>query len=92
MPSFFTYGIEQFGTKRHMFENNFRVDKESYDYTVRWNAFKRMTTDYQRLEETPCSTILPQEPIDWNDSRAAAGSNQVIRTHVGITTFISCPV
>lgn len=47
-----TYCIEQFGTGRCMFESNFPVDKESFSYTVLWNAFKRMTKDYSESERS----------------------------------------
>ena len=33
-----------------MFESNFPVDKASYSYTVLWNAFKRMTSDFSKGE------------------------------------------
>ena len=35
--------IAAFGTRRCMFESNFPVDKQSCDYAVLWNAFKRIT-------------------------------------------------
>jgi predicted TIM-barrel fold metal-dependent hydrolase len=47
-----SYCIEQFGTDRCMFESNFPVDKESFSYTVLWNAFKRMTKDYSDSERS----------------------------------------
>lgn len=47
---FITYCIEQFGTGRCMFESNWPVDKESFSYTVLWNAFKRMTVDFSESE------------------------------------------
>ena len=50
MAPYFTWCIEKFGTKRCMFESNFPVDRESYSYTVIWNAFKRITKDFS-LEE-----------------------------------------
>jgi predicted TIM-barrel fold metal-dependent hydrolase len=34
-----------------MFESNFPVDKGSCDYTVLWNAFKRMTMDASATEK-----------------------------------------
>jgi predicted TIM-barrel fold metal-dependent hydrolase len=42
--------IEQFGPSRCMFESNFPVDKVSYSYTVMYNAFKRLTTQYSAPE------------------------------------------
>jgi L-fuconolactonase len=47
---YFLYCIEQFGANRCMFESNFPVDKESYSYTVIWNAFKRLTKDFSPAE------------------------------------------
>jgi predicted TIM-barrel fold metal-dependent hydrolase len=46
------YSIDQFGTDRCMFESNFPVDKESFSYTVLWNAFKRMTKNYSESERS----------------------------------------
>jgi predicted TIM-barrel fold metal-dependent hydrolase len=43
--------IETFGSERCMFESNFPVDKGSCDYTVLWNAFKRMTMDASATEK-----------------------------------------
>ncbi len=42
--------IDRLGTGRCMFESNFPVDKESYSYTVIWNAFKRLTRDFSPSE------------------------------------------
>ena len=42
--------IEQFGVDRCMFESNFPVDRQSFDYTVCWNAFIRMTEDFSQSE------------------------------------------
>lgn len=42
--------IEDFGTKRCMFESNFPVDKACYSYTTLWNAFKRMTASFSAEE------------------------------------------
>jgi predicted TIM-barrel fold metal-dependent hydrolase len=44
------YCIEQFSPDRCMFESNFPVDKVSYSYTVMYNAFKRLTTQYSAPE------------------------------------------
>jgi L-fuconolactonase len=40
---FLETGIEAFGPGRGMYEINFPVDKQSYDYTACWNAFKRIS-------------------------------------------------
>lgn len=37
--------IEQFGAARCMFESNFPVDGEVFNYVAVWNAYKRMTAD-----------------------------------------------
>ena len=37
--------IDTFGAERCMFESNFPVDKVGVDYTVLWNAFKKMSAD-----------------------------------------------
>ena len=47
---YFEYMIEKFGVERCMFESNFPVDKLSCDYTVLWNSFKRMTSDFSASE------------------------------------------
>ena len=44
------YCIEQFGPDRCMFESNFPVDKVSYSYSVMYNAFKRLSSDYSTDE------------------------------------------
>jgi predicted TIM-barrel fold metal-dependent hydrolase len=41
MEPYFSFCIDAFGVRRCMFESNFPVDRESYSYTVLWNAFKR---------------------------------------------------
>jgi L-fuconolactonase len=43
--------IEAFGVDRCMFESNFPVDKISCDYTVLWNAFKRLSANYSAAEK-----------------------------------------
>ena len=43
---YYEYAIEQFGVARCMFESNFPVDKVSCSYTVLWNSFKRLTSNY----------------------------------------------
>jgi L-fuconolactonase len=52
MAPFMTYGIEQFGPNRCMFESNFPVDKVSYSYTVLYNAFKRLSMGYSAAERS----------------------------------------
>ena len=42
--------IDAFGPTRCMFESNFPVDKASCSYTVLWNAFKRLTSDFPPAE------------------------------------------
>ena len=50
MKPLIDYCIDQFGPNRCMFESNFPVDKVSYSYTVMYNAFKRLTTQYSAAE------------------------------------------
>lgn len=50
MAPYYLHCIEQFGVKRCMFESNFPPDKESYSYTVLWNAFKRITKGFSNAE------------------------------------------
>ena len=67
--------IELFGPDRCMFESNFPVDKQYYNYTTVWNAFKRITAAFGATErnalfsetaiecyglELPSSTIDPR--------------------------------
>jgi L-fuconolactonase len=47
---YFEFCIEAFGPARCMFESNYPVDKASYSYTVLWNAFKLMTSQYSASE------------------------------------------
>jgi len=42
LSPYITFCIDIFGVQRCMFESNFPMDKESYSYTVLWNAFKRI--------------------------------------------------
>ncbi|MGH7118007.1 MAG: amidohydrolase family protein [Acetobacteraceae bacterium] len=42
--------IELFGPKRCMFESNFPVDKQFYNYKSVWNAFKRVTAAFSPEE------------------------------------------
>ena len=48
---YYEYCIEKFGADRCMFESNFPVDKQSYSYTVCWNAFKRLTREFSAAEQ-----------------------------------------
>jgi predicted TIM-barrel fold metal-dependent hydrolase len=48
---FFEYCIEQFGPERCMFESNFPPDRESVDYHVVWNAFKRIAAPYTEAQK-----------------------------------------
>lgn len=48
---YYLYCIEKFGAGRCMFESNFPVDKQSYSYTVCWNAFKRLARDFSATEQ-----------------------------------------
>ena len=50
MTRYFDTCIEQFGPARCMFESNFPVDKASCNYTVLWNAFKRVASTYTEAE------------------------------------------
>ncbi|QQS14919.1 MAG: amidohydrolase family protein [Rhodospirillales bacterium] len=44
--------IEAFGADRCMFESNFPVDKITCNYTVQWNAFKRLAAGASTAEKT----------------------------------------
>ena len=46
----FEYCIGTFGPSRCMFESNFPPDRESVDYPVLWNAFKRVAAQYSAAE------------------------------------------
>ncbi len=48
---YYLYCIERFGANRCMFESNFPVDRQSYSYTVCWNAFKRLARDFSATEQ-----------------------------------------
>ena len=48
---YLNFCIEQFGTKRCMFESNFPVDKISCSYNVLWNSFKRITQSFSDEEK-----------------------------------------
>jgi len=45
-----TYGIEQFGPDRCMFESNFPPDKVSFSHHILFNAFKRLSQGYSAAE------------------------------------------
>ncbi|WP_134325225.1 amidohydrolase family protein [Cumulibacter soli] len=47
----FAYIIEKFGVERCMFESNFPVDRESTNYVILWNAFKKMVADASASEK-----------------------------------------
>lgn len=51
MAPYYLYCIELFGPDRCMFESNFPVDKQSCSYTVLWNAFKRIVSDFSASEK-----------------------------------------
>ncbi|SHH20728.1 Predicted metal-dependent hydrolase, TIM-barrel fold [Pollutimonas bauzanensis] len=42
--------LELFGAGRCMFESNFPVDKGSFDYSILWNAFKRLAAGASATE------------------------------------------
>ena len=48
---YYTHTIEIFGADRCMFESNFPVDKQSISYHVLWNAFKKMTKDFNEEDK-----------------------------------------
>jgi L-fuconolactonase len=50
MAPYFSWCIERFGTSRCMFESNFPMDKQSYSYTVLWNAFKLFSRNFSPTE------------------------------------------
>jgi len=52
MGPYYRACIELFGAERCMFESNFPVDRASCSYTVLWNAFKRLSTDYSPDERS----------------------------------------
>ncbi|HKA44368.1 MAG TPA: amidohydrolase family protein [Burkholderiales bacterium] len=47
----FAHCIDKFGPARCMFESNFPPDRESVDYPVLWNAFKRVASRYSTDEK-----------------------------------------
>jgi predicted TIM-barrel fold metal-dependent hydrolase len=48
MEPFISYCIDHFGPDRCMFESNFPVDKVSFSYQVMYNAFKKITSDFDQ--------------------------------------------
>ena len=50
MAPYYHTCIENFGTRRCMFESNFPVDRASCSYTLLWNAFKRVSSGYSVSE------------------------------------------
>ena len=48
---YYLHAIDCFGPDRCMFESNFPVDKLSVSYAVIWNAFKKMTIDFNEDEK-----------------------------------------
>jgi predicted TIM-barrel fold metal-dependent hydrolase len=47
---YFHYCIDTFGPARCMFESNFPPDRESVDFPIVWNAFKRVASAYTTQE------------------------------------------
>ena len=47
----FAHCIDEFGPGRCMFESNFPPDRQSVDYPVIWNAFKRIAAGYSADEK-----------------------------------------
>jgi predicted TIM-barrel fold metal-dependent hydrolase len=45
------FAVEQFGTKRCMFESNFPFDDHLCDYATLWNTFKRIAADASETEK-----------------------------------------
>jgi predicted TIM-barrel fold metal-dependent hydrolase len=50
MSPYYMWCIDQFGPYRCMFESNFPVDKQSYSYSILWNAFKLMSKGFSATE------------------------------------------
>lgn len=48
---FIQFCIDQFGPERCMFESNFPPDRESADFHIIWNAFKRIASIYSEEEK-----------------------------------------
>lgn len=47
----FKFCIDQFGPDRCMFESNFPPDRDSVDFHIMWNAFKRIASEYSEDEK-----------------------------------------
>ncbi|SHN16543.1 amidohydrolase family protein [Roseibium suaedae] len=47
---YFSACLECFGPQRAMFESNFPVDKGQFAYRTLWNAFKRLSADFDQSE------------------------------------------
>ncbi|MGZ5151590.1 MAG: amidohydrolase family protein [Burkholderiales bacterium] len=47
----FDHCIDKFGPERCMFESNFPPDRDSVDYPIIWNAFKRVAAAYSTDEK-----------------------------------------
>ena len=47
---YFRFCIDTFGAARCMFESNFPPDRESVDFPIVWNAFKRVASAYSADE------------------------------------------
>ncbi|MFC1917910.1 amidohydrolase family protein [Chloroflexota bacterium] len=47
---YYLWCIEQLGVKRCMFASNFPVDRNSYSYTILWNAFKHISRRFSPQE------------------------------------------
>jgi predicted TIM-barrel fold metal-dependent hydrolase len=47
----FAHCIDKFGPERCMFESNFPPDRDSVDYPIIWNAFKRIASKYSADEK-----------------------------------------
>ncbi len=48
---YYHFTIDSFGPDRCMFESNFPVEKHSCSYTVLWNSFKRIASEYSDSEK-----------------------------------------
>ena len=48
---YYLHSIKVFGTQRCMFESNFPVDKQSISYSVLWNAFKKLASDFSEKDK-----------------------------------------
>lgn len=62
--------IDLFGPDRCMFESNFPVDKAMYSYRTLWNAFKRLTQDFEATEKDALFFGTAKETYDLSVSDA----------------------